>query len=332
MSRPRCTDEDYIDFLIASPKVVSATEAARVQPDRPDAPAHDSFTRLLSRLEPEPDALWRETRPLVRLGGGVLVIDDTVLDKPYARKMDLVANHWSGKHHRIVRGIDLVTLLWTDGDRLYPTDYRIYHKPTDGLTKNDHFKGMLAAAKARGFAPECVLFDGWYASLENLKLVRSFGWHWLTRLKCNRKVNLGRGPVGLGEADIAGSGTPVHLTGYGMVKVFRIVATDGTTEHWATSDLSMGEMDRRSLAERSWGIEEYHRGLKRHAGVEGCQARRAVAQANHLGCAIRAFVRLEWHRFSTGVSWFEAKAGIIRDAVRRYLAEPTYRLPEPSTA
>ena len=87
-----------------------------------------------------------------------------------------------------------------------------------------------------------------------------------------------------------------------------------------------------SLAERSWGIEEYHRGLKRHTGVEGCQARRAVAQANHLGCAIRAFVRLEWHRFSTGVSWFEAKAGIIRDAVRRYLAEPTYRLPEPSTA
>jgi hypothetical protein len=38
-------------------------------------------------------------------------------------------------------------------------------------------------------------------------------------------------------------------------------------------------------------------------------------------------VRLEYHRFTTGVSWFEAKARIIRSAVRDYLAKPLYRLP-----
>ncbi len=37
-------------------------------------------------------------------------------------------------------------------------------------------------AKERGFYPECVLSDGRYSGLENLKHVRSFGWHWLTRL------------------------------------------------------------------------------------------------------------------------------------------------------
>ena len=45
MNPARTTDNDYIDFLIASPAVVSATEAARVQPIRPHASAHDSFTR-----------------------------------------------------------------------------------------------------------------------------------------------------------------------------------------------------------------------------------------------------------------------------------------------
>src|SRR5262249_54926955 len=35
-----------------------------------------------------------------------------------------------------------------------------------------------------------------------------------------------------------------------------------------------------------------------------------------IGLSIRAFVRLEWHRFTTGVRWFEAKMRIIRDAVR----------------
>jgi len=72
MTAPRCTASDYIDFLLATPKVVSATEAARVQPDRPHKPAHDAFTRLLHRLEPDPAALWAEVAPLVRRTGGAL--------------------------------------------------------------------------------------------------------------------------------------------------------------------------------------------------------------------------------------------------------------------
>jgi len=35
---------------------------------------------------------------------------------------------------------------------------------------------------------------------------------------------------------------------------------------------------------------------------------------------------LEVHRLRTGTSWFEAKANIIRDAVRAYLAQPLYTL------
>ena len=107
----KCHDTDYIDFLIASPKHFSCTEAAKVQPETPDAPAHDAFTRLLRRLEPDPEALWVEARPLVHRKGGVLVLDDSTLDKPYAAKMELVTRHWSGKHHAVVRGINLTTLL-----------------------------------------------------------------------------------------------------------------------------------------------------------------------------------------------------------------------------
>nr|WP_246522847.1 hypothetical protein [Gemmata palustris] len=35
---------------------------------------------------------------------GVLVVDDSTLDKPYARAIELVTRHWSGKHHAVVRG------------------------------------------------------------------------------------------------------------------------------------------------------------------------------------------------------------------------------------
>jgi len=175
MNAPRCCDEEYIQFLIAAPRVVSATEAARVQPRDPHAPAHDAFTRLLHRLEADPATLWGEVQGQVERTRGVLVLDDSTLDKPYARKMELVHRHWSGKHYAVVDGINLVTMVWTDGDAVVPCDWRVFDKPHDGITKNEHFAAMLLTAKQRGFTPECVLFDSWYASVDNLRLVRDCG-------------------------------------------------------------------------------------------------------------------------------------------------------------
>ena len=149
MSTPKVTAAQFIDFLIATPSHATATEAQRTQPDSSDPTAHDAYTRLWHRLEPDSETLWIEVQPDVRRTAGVLVLDDSVLDKPYARKMDLVHHTWSGKHHRVVKGIDLLTLLWTDGHRHLPCDYRIDDKPHDGLSKNDHFGNWLRVAQDR---------------------------------------------------------------------------------------------------------------------------------------------------------------------------------------
>ena len=333
MNAPKVEPDGYMDFLIATPKIYSATEAARVQPDGPRPPAHDAFTRLLTRLEPDPETLWVEAEPQVRRDDGVLVIDDSTLDKPYATAIGLVTRHWSGKHRAVVKGINLVSLLWTDGDRHIPCDYRVYDAVHDGRTKNDHFRDMIDTARARGFRPRCVAFDGWYSSLDNLKAVRACGWVWLTRLKGNRLVNRDReGTRSLSATAISADGTEVWLPGYGLVKVFGIVAPDGDTTYWATNDLTMTALTRRQFAEFSWAIESYHRGIKQCVGVERCQCRSAVAQRNHIGLALRAFLRLEIHCFAAGVSWVEAKLSIVRDAVRKYLEQPRYRLPKPTTA
>jgi len=332
MNAPKVSADDYIDFLIATPKAYSAKEAARVQPKEPDAPAHDAFTRLLTRLEPDPDALWAESEPQVRRDEGVLVIDDSTLDKPYSRAIELVTRHWSGKHHAVVQGINLVSLLWTDGDRHIPCDYRVYDT-SNKLTKNDHFGDMIRMAYARKFQPRCVVFDGWYSSLENLKLIRNCGWKWLTRLKSNRLVNRNReGTRALADTAIAASGTEVWLPGFGLVKVFEIVAPDGDIAYWATNDLGMTELTRLQFADFSWAIESYHRGIKQCTGIERCQCRTAKAQRNHIGLALRAFLRFEVHCFARGISWVEAKTDIIRDAVRAYIARPRFRLPMPATA
>jgi putative transposase len=324
MNAPKVTDLDYINFLVAAPRVVSCTEGARVQPAGPRRAAHDALTRVLHRLEPDSAPLWDEAQGYVRLTAGVLIVDDSTLDKPYATQIDLVQRHWSGKHHRVVQGINLVTLLWNDGTATIPCDYRLYDKPGDGLTKNAHFQALLATAAARGFRPRYVCFDSWYSSLANLKTIRGYGWHWLTRLKSNRLVDPdGTGNHPVRELAISQHGTQVHLKGYGLIQVFRIDLPDEDTEYWATNDLDLTADGRALRARQSWAIETYHRGLKQFCGVERCQARAARAQRNHIGWAIRAFLRLEHRRIATGQSWFETKLAIIRPALQHFLTDPT---------
>ncbi len=184
---------------------------------------------------------------------------------------------------------------------------------------------MLKVAKGRGFASSYVLFDGWYSSLENLKTIRGCGWHFLTRLKGNRLVNPDRvGNVRVSSVEIQPEGGVVHLKGFGMIRVFRIVSKDGDVEHWATDDLNMKEAGREVLAGDAWGIEVFHRGIKQCCGIERAQVRKGIAVFNHICMSIRAFLRLEVYRLRTGLSWYKLKARIIRDAIRAYLADPFY--------
>ncbi len=301
----------------------------------------DAYTRLLSRLPPDTAALWQEVKPLVQKTHGLLVIDDTTLDKPYAQKMSLVTRHWSGKHHAVVEGINLTTLLWTDGLSSLPCGCRLYEPAADGqtqVTKNDHFLAMLQTAKEREFHPRYVCFDGWYSSLANLKAVRGHGWHFLTRLKSNRQVNPDNtSNVAVQDIDIPAYGREVHLKGFGFIQVFRTVAANGDTEHWATDDLKMEDITlkmeditRRDLVRPVFAIENYHRQLKQCCGIERAQVRSAKAQKCHVLLSLRAFVRLEAHRLQTGISGYAAKADVvanlIREAIRLYLRQPSITL------
>ncbi len=331
MNAPKVSDVDYIQFLIAAQRVYTCTEAARCA----TTASHDAYTRLLSRLPPDTAALWQEVEPLIDKRRGLLVVDDTTLDKPYAQKMGLVTRHWSGKHHAVVEGINLTTLLWTDGLSSLPCDCRLYEPAEEGkeqVTKNDHFLAMLQTAKERQFRPKYVCFDGWYSSLANLKAVRGHGWHFLTRLKSNRQVNPDdRGNVAVKDIDVPAYGRTVHLKGFGFIQVFRTVAANGDAEHekfehWATDDLKMEDGERRELVRQVFAIENYHRQLKQCCGVEKAQVRSAKAQKCHILLSLRAFVRLEAHRLLTGISGYAAKTNLIREAIRLYLRQPSITL------
>ncbi|MDQ3398635.1 MAG: transposase [Deinococcota bacterium] len=60
-----------------------------------------------------------------------------------------------------------------------------------GKTKNDHFREMLVRAVSdKQLQAKTVLFDSWYASVENLKLLARLNLFFITTLKSNRLVSV----------------------------------------------------------------------------------------------------------------------------------------------
>ena len=323
------SDRDYINFLVAAHCDVSCVKAAECFSHNGPVVTHDAFNRFLTRQSLSPEMLWKEVGPVVEKRTGWLVVDDTVIDKIHSKKIDLVYPQWSGNQHKVIRGIGLITLVWTDGSHTYPIDYRIYNFAKDNLTKNDHFRDMLNTAAERGFQPAFVLFDSWYSGIDNLKCIDQLGWYWFTRVKKNRMMNpddTKNQPVS--TLTIPDDGLIVHMKKYGFVKVFHTVNRSGKDQYWATNCPIMDMTGRRNMQAIGWSIENYHRALKELCCVEDCKVRKELGQRNHINCSLRAYIRLEMAQQRGDITIYKAKWDIVKTAITEYVHNPTYALLE----
>ena len=209
MKHHLCSRELYCSFLTVTSQRYSAVTLSGISPI--DL-SHDAVSRWLVDARCQPKDIWDKAKDCVLGRQGVLIADDSVINKNRSNKMELVNWQYSGTEHDIVRGIGMVNFVFADSktQEMFPVDYRIYNPPEDGKTKNEHVQEMATKAKERGVDAEAVVMDAWYSSLNNLKHIRDLGWVWVTGLRKNRVVNRGEK---LGDLNIPKDGLRIHLRG-----------------------------------------------------------------------------------------------------------------------
>lgn len=113
---------------------------------------------------------WENVKNEVRpTPHGFLVFDDTVIDKNYSRRIELVRSQYSGNAHGIIKGIGVVTCVYVNPqiDQFWIIDYRIYDPEGDGKTKLEHMLDMLLnCVYQKSLDFWAVLMDTWYATKE----------------------------------------------------------------------------------------------------------------------------------------------------------------------
>jgi hypothetical protein len=323
------TKRQSIEYLISTPVNYSCTNLAQ----HLDGVSHDAISDYLQRDKLTARHLWELVEPLLNDSDqAYLIVDDSVQNKQYSRKIDLVKKQYSGAEHGLVRGIGVVNLVHSDGDDFYPIDYRVYAPDTDGKTKNDHFREMLLRAKSeKHIQARTLLFDSWYASVDNLKLLVRLELWFVTTLKDNRLVSLSKaqGYIHLQDIDWTEPrltyGVPVKLKEVPFkVQLFKVVAPHGDID-WVITNHPEGTFTPRAVQEANavrWQIEQLHRELKQLTGTEKCECRKARSQRNHLACCYHAWLSLKVKARQLGKSLYAVLRDLFSDYLRAELRHP----------
>lgn len=172
----------------------------------------------------EPKDLFKIIEKIINLVGGILSVDDTVREKIYSdpKNAELISYFWSGKYHKTIIGLNLITLYDSDIEgKSVPINYRIYDKE-EGKTKNDYFREMVREIINWGVKPIILTGDSWYSGVENLKFLKNQKMGFLFGVGKNRAVsNEPRKYCQVSTLVIPAQGLITHLKEFGVIKLFR---------------------------------------------------------------------------------------------------------------
>ena len=317
----------YTLFLLAEQKYSGCNRLSEILGDV----SHDSINRFLVRENYSPFDLFEEVKDHINLRDGTLSNDDTVIEKPYSNPAlsEFIGYYWSGKEHRIIKGINLISLYYTDtnGTSL-PINYRIYNKK-DNKTKNDYFREMVDEVMEWGLKPSYVTGDSWYSSKENLKFLRNKKLSFCMGIAKNRQVSVTPGKyISVSNLTIPDDGLLVYLKEFGQVKVFRKKFKNETERYYIVfvSNLEeikeLNRLDFVDLHSTHWGIECYHRAIKQLCGIKRFLVRTSEAILTHFFCSIRAFTKLELMRTAQIIqTWYEPLRNLYTQVARDFILD-----------
>ncbi len=194
----------YSDYLLSSFGQTTATGLAKLVDGEV---SHDQITRMLGSEKLTSKSWWKLVKPQVRQverEDGVMIIDDSIAEKPFTDENDIICWHYDHAKGVTVKGINFMTVLYEAQGITLPVAFELvtktesYLDPKTGKekrkspeTKNERYRRMLQAVCDNRIPFRYVLNDLWFASAENMRFVKlDLKKEFIMGLKSNRKVAL----------------------------------------------------------------------------------------------------------------------------------------------
>lgn len=335
----------YSDYLLASFGATTATGLADLMEGEV---SHDQITRFLAGTKKTAIDLWLHVKPLVRQiqsEEAVLIIDDSIEEKPYTDENDIICWHYDHSKDRQVKGINFLSVLYHSPvqgqDVSLPVGFELIaktefycdaktgqQKRRSPTTKNESCRQLIAQAIKNQLPFRFVLFDVWFASAENMMFIKiAQKREFICPLKTNRKVALSRQDKAQGRYQRLDTlqledkaRVEIYLEGveFPLLLVKQVLANeDGSTGilHLISSDTNMNFDELTTNYHKRWQVECYHKSLKQNVSLSKSPTQTVTTQTNHFFAALCGFIKLEQLKIKTRCNHFALKSKLYINAL-----------------
>jgi hypothetical protein len=307
--------------------------------------SHDQVTRFLASAPKTSADLWRQAKPLLRQienPQGVLIIDDSIEEKPYTDENELICWHWDHSKNAHIKGLQFLTAFYATAQLKLPLAFDLvtktesYLDPKTGKTKrrsriskNERARMLLHICVHNQVQFTYVLSDLWYASADNMKYIHHvLHKHFVLPLKENRKVAVSRADQQRGQyVAVSTLDLPVGTTREIWLEdvdfpllLTKEIFTNGDAStglrYLVTDDVTLNYDQITALFQKRWSVEVYHKSLKQNASLEKSPTRTETTQRNHFFASLCAYLKLESLKLTTGHNHFALKSKIYVSALR----------------
>jgi hypothetical protein len=332
----------YSEYLISAFGQTTATGLSALMDG---AISHDRIQRFLAGRQFSSADLWQVVKPHIRAierDDGVLIIDDSIAEKPYTDENEIVCWHYDHAQDRTVKGINFVSLVYQVDEITLPVGFAVVSKTEyyldkkDGkqkrrspISKNEHYQNLVRQAVKNRIRCRYITNDVWYSSADNMRFVkREMEKEFVMPIKANRKVALSLADKQQGryvrvdslvlEANTA---VEIYLEGvdFPLLLVKQVFANeDGSVgvQYLVTSALSLTADQIIAIYRKRWNVEPYHKSLKQNASLEKSPTHTVTTQTNHLFAALCGYIKLELLKVSTKLNHFALKSTLYRRALQ----------------
>ena len=331
----------YSDYLLASFGATTATGLSELVEGEV---SHDQVTRYLAGPQKTANDLWRTVKAFVRevqSEAGVLIIDDSIEEKPYTDENDIVCWHYDHSKDRMLKGINFLTALYSSQGVSVPVGFHLVAKTEKYLdpktqkekrrspvAKNAVCHELIKQAVRNRILFRFVLFDVWFASAETMVFIkhkqrRDF----ICPLKTNRKVALSQADkqqgryVRVDTLELEAQTTrEIYLEGvdFPLVLVKQVFTNeDGSVgiRYLVSSDTTLSFDDVTTTYHKRWGVECYHKSLKQNVSLAKSPTQTVTTQTNHFFAALCRFIKLERLKLKTHLNHFTLKSKLYLNAL-----------------
>ncbi len=302
------------------------------------------MTRYLSGPQKTSADLWQIVKRFVRkvqAETGVLIVDDSILSKPYTDGNEIVCWHYDHSQERNVKGINFVTALYQTKDVSLPVSFHLIaktekyidqktekEKRRSPVTKNQVALELIEQGVKNHIPFRVVLFDSWFSSKDNMmKIKGELHKDFICPIKTNRKVAMSLADKLKGQfhrVDTLGleaeATREIYMEGVAFPLLLAkqvFINEDGSTGtlYLVSSDTTLSVNDLTTSYQRRWHVECYHKSLKQNVSLEKSPTHTERTQTNHFFAALCGFIKLEMLKVETRLNHFALKSKLYITAL-----------------